>query len=62
MDPYRWITYTNWEHHCFMSRLSGILHDNDIDWWDSYYEDRELKNGDHDLDWDSNEDFYDDDF
>ena len=31
--------YTNWEHHCFMSELSGILHDLQIDWYDEFYDD-----------------------
>jgi len=57
MDPYRRITYTNWEHHCFMSKLSGILHDNEIDWYDEWHD-----RHDHDLDYDPNSEFYDDDF
>jgi hypothetical protein len=56
-NPYRGLYYTNFEHHKFMSRLSGILHDRDIDWHDEWHD-----RNDHDLDWDPNEDFFDDKF
>lgn len=43
-----------------MSRLSGVLHDLDLDWHDEWHDRHDHE--DTDLDWDANEDFYDDDF
>lgn len=59
---YNGIKYTAFEMHCFMSNLSGILHDEDVDWFDVYYE--EVDEGDEwdDDEWESPEDFFDDDF
>ena len=49
--------------HVFQSDLSGILHDLDVDYFDVYYEEvDEEDEWDDDGEWQSPEDFFDDDF
>ena len=55
---YNGIKYTAFEMHCFMSNLSGILHDEDVDWFDEWHD----EDYDEDDEWESPEDFFDEDF
>lgn len=55
-EDYNGLFYTNENHEDFMEELCDILYDCDIEWFCDFEDD------DHDLDWDTNEDFFDDDF